>query len=95
MNYYRFDIKTLKGLTLKTHFSMREEGGLSWCKRFIREFRKDFPGAELKIAISERERTKKIWEDHGSPYIYKKTLVSKPKNTKDTKGDDHREVEDI
>lgn len=93
MNYFRLEIKTIKGMILNTHFSTNEEGGLRWCKRYIREFRKDFPGAVLKISIFEREKTKEIWKDRKKPYEFKRTLVFKVKD--ELEGMNDLEIKDV
>ncbi|MFF2531345.1 hypothetical protein ACFVS2_20795 [Brevibacillus sp. NPDC058079] len=87
MNYFRFEIKTVRGMVLTTRFSGTEESGIRSCKKYIKDFRADFPDATLRIVIFERERVKNRWELHGMPFDYKKTLISKPKDKDGIEGD--------
>jgi hypothetical protein len=77
MNRYRFEISS-NGFILHIRFSGTEEAGLDRCKRYMSDFQKQVANVQMKVRIFEREKKKNIWEYHGAPYLYKRTMIKKP-----------------
>ena len=71
---YRFEI-SVKDFKLQNHFTVKEENGLEWCKKYMSTFQKQVVNIEMKVAVFERENKRRIGSIMGNPIYIRRHLL--------------------